>query len=234
MGVIEWVSALLTANPVLAGGIGTVAFGSAMYVLRALPQALYEAAGRIFWTEMFVESQSNEYGDVDAFIEKHRLGLFGRSLELKDGALKTGFGRGWGVYDGTLFRYAKAKAAAQIVPYETIRVAFLTRDRTTAERFIRDCLPDEHRNALLVTFYGANGIDGGLRRRKRSLDTVFVDRAVKERLLERLTWFLGAENWHAARGIPWKIGIVLHGPPGTGKPALSTPLPRTWASTSNM
>jgi chaperone BCS1 len=52
------------------------------------------------------------------------------------------------------------------------------------------------------------------------LDTVFVDQGIKDRLVERMTWFLGAEDWHAARGIPWKLGIMLHGPPGTGKTSL--------------
>jgi chaperone BCS1 len=59
-----------------------------------------------------------------------------------------------------------------------------------------------------------------LRRRKRGLETVFVDEDIKRRLVDRLTWFDGAEAWHAARGIPWKLGIILHGPPGTGKTSL--------------
>ena len=37
---------------------------------------------------------------------------------------------------------------------------------------------------------------------------------------QRFTWFLDAEAWHTSRGIPWKLGIVLHGPPGTGKTSL--------------
>ncbi|PPD44148.1 MAG: hypothetical protein CTY15_07850 [Methylocystis sp.] len=59
-----------------------------------------------------------------------------------------------------------------------------------------------------------------MRRRKRGLHTVFVDQAIKDRLVSRLTWFQGAEDWHSSRGIPWKLGIVLHGPPGTGKTSL--------------
>ena len=37
---------------------------------------------------------------------------------------------------------------------------------------------------------------------------LFVDRAVKEKLVERFRWFLGAEAWHTSRGIPWKLGIL--------------------------
>jgi chaperone BCS1 len=68
--------------------------------------------------------------------------------------------------------------------------------------------------------YSAGGRNGGLRRRKRGLETVFVDQTIKNRLVERLTWFVGSEEWHSSRGIPWKLGIILHGQPGTGKTSL--------------
>jgi chaperone BCS1 len=67
---------------------------------------------------------------------------------------------------------------------------------------------------------GLPGNAGGLRRKKRGLDTVFVDDAIKQRLVDRLHWFETAEAWHASRGIPWKLGIILYGPPGTGKTSL--------------
>jgi chaperone BCS1 len=212
--------AALSSNPILVGGVGTLLFGSAMWVLRALPEKLIELVRRTIWTEVSVESMSNEYRDVDAFLEARRLPFFSRSLEIKDGTLKTGFGRGWGTYQGRLIRYTKTKSTQQIAPFETIAVSFLTRDRSIVERFMHDARPEEHKSSISVTLYGAGGSAGALRRRKRSLDTVFVDQAIKDRLAERFRWFKGAEAWHTARGIPWKLGIVLHGPPGTGKTSL--------------
>jgi len=220
MTLLDTISSALAANPLLAGGIGTLAFGSLMYVLRAVPERLIDLAGRMVWTRVTVESLSNEYRDVDAFIEGRRLDFFSRSLELKDGSLKTGFGSGWGIYDGTLLRYAKSKSTQQIAPFETITVSFLTRNRGVVEQFMADSRPEEHKNSISVSLYGSGGSAGGLRRRKRSLDTVFVDPAIKQRLVDRIEWFRGAEAWHSARGIPWKLGIVLHGPPGTGKTSL--------------
>ena len=218
--ILDSAYAALASNQILLGGVGTLAFGAAMYVLRAIPEKLLDLVERTVWTKVFVESLSNEYRDVDAFIEGRRLGFFSRSLEMKDGSLKTGFGRGWGTYDGTLFKYSKTKSTQQIAPFETITISFLTRDRGVVERFMRDSRPEEHKTSIYVTLYTAGGSAGGLRRRKRGLDTVFVEQRIKDRLVERLSWFIGAEEWHSSRGIPWKLGIVLHGPPGTGKTSL--------------
>lgn len=216
----DGIYAALATNQLLVGGVGTLAFGALMYVLRTGPEKILGLFERTLWTKVSVESLSNEYRDVDAFVEGKRLDFFSRSLEIKDGALKTGFGGGWGVYGGTLFRYAKTKSAQQLAPFETIVLSFLTRDRGVVERFMEDCKPEERRNSIYISMFSAGGGDGGLRRRKRGLDTVFVDRTIKDRLVARFSWFLGAEEWHSSRGIPWKLGVVLHGPPGTGKTSL--------------
>lgn len=228
MSIIEAITAALASNPILAGGVGTLVAGSVLYLLRAVPEKILEFFGTALWTKLSIESLSSEYADVDKFIEKRRINFFSRSLELKEGSLQTGFGSGWGTYDGKLFKYSKARSAQQVVPYETINVAFLTRDRSVAERFLRDSQPEDRRNTISVTLYGGSGSTGSLRRNKRSLDTVFVEDAIKARLVERITWFIGAEQWHAGRGIPWKLGIILHGPPGTGKTSLIHALASTF------
>lgn len=54
-------------------------------------------------------------------------------------------------------------------------------------------------------------------RRKRGLDSVILDRGIKERIVEDIKDFLRSSTWYYDRGIPYRRGYLLHGPPGSGK-----------------
>ena len=52
----------------------------------------------------------------------------------------------------------------------------------------------------------------------RTFKSLFFDG--KEELLERIQYFLNNKDWYCKIGIPYSLGIGLHGPPGTGKTSL--------------
>ncbi|KAL4781840.1 BCS1 N terminal-domain-containing protein [Aspergillus varians] len=54
-------------------------------------------------------------------------------------------------------------------------------------------------------------------RRKRPLNSVVLDKGVKERIVEDVKDFLSSGKWYHERGIPYRRGYLLYGPPGTGK-----------------
>ena len=57
----------------------------------------------------------------------------------------------------------------------------------------------------------------------RPLETVILEAAEKKRIVDDITEYLKAESrtWYTNRGIPWRRGYCLEGPPGTGKTSLS-------------
>ncbi|VDP00257.1 unnamed protein product [Soboliphyme baturini] len=64
---------------------------------------------------------------------------------------------------------------------------------------------------------GAEWRQFGHPRRKRPLDSVILDRDVKERLVADVQEFIRSSRWYVDRGIPYRRGYLLYGPPGCGK-----------------
>ncbi|KAF3313010.1 hypothetical protein TWF173_006392 [Orbilia oligospora] len=60
-------------------------------------------------------------------------------------------------------------------------------------------------------------------RATRPISTISLDESTKKALLRDVNEFLNpkAPRWYANRGIPYRRGYLLHGPPGTGKTSLS-------------
>ncbi|KAI0469004.1 BCS1 N terminal-domain-containing protein [Xylaria cf. heliscus] len=63
-------------------------------------------------------------------------------------------------------------------------------------------------------------------RASRPFSTVILDEKTKKDLIDDVTDYLNptTQRWYANRGIPYRRGYLLHGPPGTGKSSLSLAL----------
>jgi len=54
-------------------------------------------------------------------------------------------------------------------------------------------------------------------RKKRPLGSVILDAGVKEGVVADVKDFLARQQWYTDRGIPYRRGYLLYGPPGSGK-----------------
>lgn len=63
-------------------------------------------------------------------------------------------------------------------------------------------------------------------RSPRPFSTVILNEAIKKKLVDDVTDYLepATQRWYSNRGIPYRRGYLLHGPPGTGKSSLSLAL----------
>lgn len=61
-------------------------------------------------------------------------------------------------------------------------------------------------------------------KRKRPLNTVYMPATTLKEIMTAIDNFLASEEWYHARGIPYRMGIMFDGGPGTGKTTLATAL----------
>lgn len=68
--------------------------------------------------------------------------------------------------------------------------------------------------------YSARGMEWaplGDSRKKRPIGSVILDEGVKESIVTDVNDFLSRHQWYVDRGIPYRRGYLLFGPPGSGK-----------------
>ena len=88
------------------------------------------------------------------------------------------------------------------------------------EEVKKDIVPNEDKNIRILhqRFGDEWSVQGHLPPRPK--ETIVLEDGVIEELIEDLDWFLNNKKWYIDRGIPYRRGYLLHGPPGNGKSSL--------------
>ncbi|KAG9253493.1 mitochondrial chaperone BCS1 [Emericellopsis atlantica] len=106
-------------------------------------------------------------------------------------------------------------------PHEIVQLTTLWAHRQVFEDVFREAhLLAAQANEGKTTIYSARGMDWmplGDPKTKRPLGSVILDEGVKEDLWRDVKDFLSSQEWYVGRGIPYRRGYLLFGPPGSGK-----------------
>ncbi|KAI4466112.1 bcs1 aaa-type atpase [Holotrichia oblita] len=77
---------------------------------------------------------------------------------------------------------------------------------------------------VMYTAMGSEWRPFGHPRKRRPINSVVLDQGVSERILRDCKEFISNPTWYMDRGIPYRRGYLLHGPPGCGKSSYITAL----------
>ncbi|EEQ32006.1 Complex III assembly protein translocase and chaperone [Microsporum canis] len=118
-------------------------------------------------------------------------------------------------------REAKSRDLQTGRPWETVTLTTLYSQRHIFEDLFKEAheyaVKTHEGKTVIYNSWGAEWRPFGHPRRKRPLDSVILDAGVKERIVADVKDFFSSGAWYHDRGIPYRRGYLLHGPPGTGK-----------------
>ncbi|XP_013884286.1 mitochondrial chaperone BCS1, partial [Austrofundulus limnaeus] len=229
----------LKDNPYFGTGFGLVGVGTALAVARRGAQV-----GMIFFRRncmitLEVPSRDKSYTWLLSWITKHARHTQHLSVETsyqahESGRVHTQFDFHPSPGNHIIWYGRKWIRDKQIVdlhtgtPLESVTFTALGRDRQIFFNIQQEArelaLKQEDGRTVMYTAMGAEWRPFGFPRRRRPLSSVVLEAGVAERIVDDVKDFIGNPKWYTDRGIPYRRGYLLYGPPGCGKSSFITAL----------
>lgn len=236
-----WFQQQIQHNDVFAGLVGGSAVASGIYALRSVPKHLWRLFLLQGTAHMVVYNDDEVFEWLNQWLAAHpyakrarRMKLSSHWRSLEDGgttgdmvwALAPGPGahlfwhRGKPVWLRRAVETGEGSAGSHRRK-ETIEIRMLGRTARGIRALISEAREMQSGGDRIEVYtHQGQGWRRVARKRPRDLDTVVLPQAQIANLVADATWFFGAINWYRQRGVPYRRGYLLHGPPGCGKTSL--------------
>lgn len=228
--------ASLGSNQYFSAGFGLVGVGAGLAVLRKGGQFAFTAFRRYAIITLEVPSKDKSYHWVLQWIAAQGQRAQHLSVETtfqqhETGKINTRFdfspcpGVHFFKYKNSFVRVERSREKMVDLttgaPWETVTLTSLA----TNKQLFFDILSEARQMALekqegktvMYTAMGADWRQFGFPRRKRPLGSVILDDGVSQKILADVKEFIASAKWYIDRGIPYRRGYLLYGPPGCGK-----------------
>ncbi|KAG4080291.1 hypothetical protein HA402_010783 [Bradysia odoriphaga] len=116
------------------------------------------------------------------------------------------------------------------IPFETVQLTSFGRNKKIYSDILEEAgklaLKDTEGKTLMYTAMGSEWRLFGQPRKRRPLSSVVLDNGISQKIMDDCSEFSKKETctWYSERGIPYRRGYLLHGPPGCGKSSFITAL----------
>mmetsp|Transcript_59293 Transcript_59293/g.130163 ORF Transcript_59293/g.130163 Transcript_59293/m.130163 type:complete len:467 (-) Transcript_59293:36-1436(-) len=230
----EW----LVGNPLFTAGFGLGAMGAAMSFLSRGASLAEVAFRRQMLMSLEIPSKDYAYQWVMQWMVANRihgsrhLGVETTYSKDAAGRQMAAFdfipspGRHWVRWRGNFILVDRARETKTVdmstgAPWETLTLTALSLRPNVFQEILAEAkeaaLAREEGMTIIYQCYGHEWRPFGTPKRIRPFDSVVLDTGVADQVHADLQDFLQSQQWYLDRGIPYRRGYLLHGPPGCGK-----------------
>ena len=233
MGVSEALGGLLTDNQYFGAGFGLFGVGLAATAVRkgsAIAMMLFRRHGM---TTVEVTCRDKSFQWLLPWIiqrgarKTQHLDVDTKFVESDSGKVSTQFGFQPSVgthlmrYQGTWIKVERTREQRMMDPWETVKLTTLGNKRALFESLLEEArsmaMVEHSGRTPMYTILGTDWRPFGHPRVRRALQSVVLDKNISEELVSDVREFTESASWYRRRGIPYRRGYLLFGPPGCGK-----------------
>ncbi|CAG8692233.1 17567_t:CDS:2 [Dentiscutata erythropus] len=228
----------LSSNPYFSAGVGVLGVGAGLAILRQGLTRGMTIARRQLLVTLEIPSKDKSYAWFLHWMSKqsirkaHQLAVETSFVQHDNGSVSANFklvpgpGRHFFKWKGVWLQVERVRDNKMLdittgSPWETVTLTTISRDRHIFTDLLREAqelaLAQQEGKTVIYTSWGPEWRPFGLPRKRRLLDSVILDQGVKERIVKDVKDFINNGNWYNERGIPYRRGYLLYGPPGSGK-----------------
>lgn len=234
------VAASLKANPYFGAGAGLLGVGAGAAVARRGLQYTQSYLRRKYIVSIEIPHTDKSYYWFMQWMssrvrDTQHLSVATSFTRRENGSVETKFaflpsvGNHFIKYKGTwiLVERTRDKTAATPVAggggamWESIQLRMFGRRKEILLDLLQEAktlaLKEEEGRTIIYTSHGSEWRPFGYPRRKRPLASVILAQGLSESLIADLKDFMASASWYTQRGIPYRRGYLLYGPPGSGK-----------------
>ena len=229
----------IAQNQVVTGLSFTALLGAVGYQLRSIPALIERAARRAIvvsmtvtsadptfvWIERWLAAQSYSQRAKDLTLRSYDEGgeRAWRGDETTSWALSPGDGLHWFWWRRNFIWLHRSteKASGNSGPQgrvtEVVKLHTFGRSQAVLRAIVADASSAAKLQAVVLVRLWRGYWAPVRGKRPRALETIVLTHGQSERIISALRIFEASSAAYAARGIPWRMGCLFKGPPGTGK-----------------
>jgi chaperone BCS1 len=228
--VLAWITSVSGGNQFMAAAISAWILGVATYLLRKVPTDVARFVKKHLTTSITITSYHKSFYHLMIWLEANGYSKKFRRLKITNGTwgesdtIKT---VGYGCH---LMWYCKTPLLIELTRVDTrtsqdkeeVVLSKLGRGHSLFDKLlteIKKCSDKDSGTMTMIRKYNKECWSTS-KQPKRNLDSIFMSSDLRCQLLDTLKKFKDSEQWYIEHGIPYQLGILLHGPPGTGKTSL--------------